>query len=268
MSKTIVITGSTDGIGKLTALKLAEDGHQVYIHGRSEHKVSKVIEEIKSVTKNQNIFGFIADFSDLQQVDSLASKIKDTVDQLDVLINNAGVFKSASQKNENGLDLRFVVNYLAPHILTQKLTPVLNNSSKSRVINLSSAAQSEVVLKALEGSLDLTTQEAYAQSKLALTMWSFNYAKAHKNINTIAVNPGSLLNTKMVKEAYGNHWSSADKGANILYDLAISEKFGTKSGSYFDNDRGDFNNAHPDAYNDEKINALLSVTETILAKIL
>ncbi|WP_299617525.1 SDR family NAD(P)-dependent oxidoreductase [uncultured Tenacibaculum sp.] len=267
MSKTILITGSTDGIGKLTALKLAENGHQVYIHGRNENKVSNVIEEIKSATKNQKVFGFIADFSDLKQILNLSFKIKNEIDQLDVLINNAGVFKSATQKNDDGLDLRFVVNYFAPYILTQELTPTLNKSDSPRIISLSSAAQSEVSLKALEGNTDLTTQEAYAQSKLALTMWSFNYAKNHKNINTIAVNPGSLLNTKMVKEAYGNHWSSADKGANILYDLATFEKFNDKSGSYFDNDRGDFNNAHPDAYNEEKINSLLSTTETILGKL-
>ena len=79
-------------------------------------------------------------------------------------------------------------------------------------------------IEALKGNANLSTQESYAQSKLALTMWSFYFAKTNSKIMTIAVNPGSLLNTNMVKEAYGHHWSLADKGADILYELATSEK--------------------------------------------
>ncbi|MEO1672437.1 MAG: short-chain dehydrogenase, partial [Cyanobacteria bacterium J06631_2] len=87
------------------------------------------------------------------------------------------------------------------------------------------------------------------------------------------VNPGSLLNTNMVKEAFGNHWSSADKGAKILYELAVSKDYQGASGKYFDNDypkgtlreRGTFAKAHPDAYNETKINKLIAETAKILA---
>ena len=84
-------------------------------------------------------------------------------------------------------------------------------------------------------------------------MWSFYLAKKEPSINVIAVNPGSLLNTNMVKKAFGKHWSSADKGANILYELAVSEDYKGASGKYFDNDRGTFAEVHPDAYNETKI---------------
>lgn len=95
-------------------------------------------------------------------------------------------------------------------------------------------------------------------------MWSFNLAKKEPNIVVIPVNPGSLLATKMVKEAFGNSWSSADKGASILYDLAISENYKNDSGKYFDNDAGSFGNAHPDAYNNAKIEQLVELTEKIV----
>ena len=109
-----------------------------------------------------------------------------------------------------------------------------------------------------------SVNESYAQSKLALTMWSFYLAKQLKNINVIAVNPGSLLNTKMVNEAFGKYWSSADKGANIIYELAVSENHKDVTGKYFDNDKGNYGKAHPDAYNEEVIAELIKVTDKIL----
>ncbi|MCE7990644.1 MAG: SDR family NAD(P)-dependent oxidoreductase [Roseivirga sp.] len=267
MSKIILITGSTDGIGKLAAIKLAKEGHTILVHGRNDQKLNQTVSEIREVSGNSNIQGFVADFSDLNSVTHMASEIRQDLSQLDVLINNAGVFKSKTASTENGMDIRFVVNYLAPYLLTRELTPLLEKSS--RVINLSSAAQAPVSLEALRGTEHLSDQSAYAQSKLALTMWSFALAKMVDCSTFIAVNPGSLLNTKMAMEAYGQHWSSADKGANILYDLAISETYHEMTGKYFDNDKGTvkgaFAAAHADAYDQEKVTALLTATDSILA---
>jgi hypothetical protein len=95
-------------------------------------------------------------------------------------------------------------------------------------------------------------------------MWSFHLAKTVPEIAVIAVNPGSLLNTKMAHEAYGQHWSSADKGANILYDLAISEAYNGVTGKYFDNDKGTFGRAHPDAYDETEIDKLIRVTDDLV----
>lgn len=268
MKKNILITGSTDGIGKLAAIKLAKQGHQVYLHGRKSEKLKNVITEIKALTDNKNISGFVADFSDLDAIKQMAQTVKNEVPQLEVLINNAGVFKSATSQNKDGFDIRFVVNYFAPYLLTKTLVPLLQNSNESRIINLSSAAQSPVNLNVLKGVGSISEQEAYAQSKLALTMWSFYLAKQLQEINVIAVNPGSLLNTNMVMEAYGKFWSSADKGANILYDLSLSDEYKDTTGKYFDNDKGDpkgaFGKAHTDAYDDLKIKKLIEITASIL----
>jgi len=265
--KSILITGSTDGIGKLAANKLAQAGHQVYVHGRSTSKIKSTVDEIKN-TSSKNVFGIKADFSDLKEVEIFGEKITQEVPQLDVLINNAWIFKTAETDAIGALDIRFRVNYLAPYLLTRLLVPLLKRTGNARIINLSSAAQAPVYLKALIGKETLSVQQAYAQSKLALTMWSFELAKKEKDISVIAVNPGSLLNTKMVKEAYGHHWSSADKGASILCDLATSEEFEGISGRYFDNDKGDsrgaFAEAHLDACDTKKVADLLATTEQLL----
>ncbi|WP_452229900.1 SDR family NAD(P)-dependent oxidoreductase [Lacinutrix sp. MEBiC02404] len=268
MSKTILITGSTDGIGKLTALKLAKEGHTVYVHGRSEAKVAAVVKEIKETSNNQNIKGLVADFSDLKAVKKLAEQIKNEVPKIDILINNAGIFKSESTLTKDGLDFRMVVNYLAPYVLTNAILSNIKNGDSPRIINLSSAAQAPISEAVLRGKEQVSENDSYAQSKLALTMWSFNLAKQEPKIAVIAVNPGSLLNTKMAKEAFGDYWSPAEKGVDILYDLVTSETYKNDSGKYFDNDKGEskghFSPAHPDAYDEAKIEKVLQVTDSLL----
>jgi len=262
--KTILITGSTDGIGKLAAIKLAKDGHHILLHGRNSDKLKNTILKVKEHSKDANVSGFVSDFSDLESVNEMIKEVSSEISKIDVLINNAGVFKSSNQTNKDGLDLRIVVNYLAPYVLTRGLLPLVNKSISPRIINLSSAAQASVSVAALRGDDILATQAAYAQSKLALTMWSFDFAKKNPNIVTIAVNPGSLLNTKMVQEAYGKYWSSADKGADIIYDTALLDMYSGSNGKYFDNDAGSFNTAHGDAYDQKKISELMTETENII----
>tara|TARA_R110002072_G_scaffold118631_1_gene250778 strand:+ start:207174 stop:207974 length:801 start_codon:yes stop_codon:yes gene_type:complete len=262
--KTILITGSTDGIGKGTALKLAKEGHRVFLHGRSEAKVNEVVSEIKRASNNQNIKGFVADFSDLEAVKKFSEEIKKEVPKIDILINNAGIYTTKETLTPKGLDYRMVVNYLAPYLLTTAILPIIRNSEAPRIINLSSAAQTPVSEETLKGMNQQSERETYAQSKLALTMWSFHLAQQEPDITVIAVNPGSLLNTKMVKETFGQHWSPAEKGVDILHSLAMDHIHSNRSGQYFDNDRGDYAKAHPEAYDEVKINDLLATTNSIL----
>ena len=107
--KTILITGSTDGIGLVTAKALLERGHRVLIHGRSEQKVNGVVAELATLAWAERVAGFVADLSDLAAIDSLASEVLAANASLDVLINNAGVFLAPSVVTADGLDLRFVV---------------------------------------------------------------------------------------------------------------------------------------------------------------
>lgn len=264
MKKTILITGSTDGIGKLAAIKLAKDGHQVYLHGRSTEKLQQVLSEVKTESGNERVKGFTADLSDLEAVRKMAEQVKQKLPKLDVLINNAGVFESPVSKTEDGLDIRFVVNYLAPYLLTKNLLPFIKKGKGSRVLNVSSAAQSSVSLQALKGGERLSAHSAYAQSKLAIAMWNTHLAETEPELTAIVVNPGSLLNTKMVEEAFGYHQSPAKKGGDILYELAVSEQYENVSGKYFDNDKGDFGSLHKDGTDEEAIAALMERTEKLL----
>ncbi len=265
--KTIFITGSTDGIGKAAALQLIQDGHDVIIHGRSQAKVDALIEECRR-NYGVEIKGFVADFSDLQSVAAIAKEICDSVEKIDVLVNNAGVFKVSETKTDTGHDVRFVVNALAPKVFTDEVMSLLEKSDDPRIINLSSAAQAPISLAALRGEEGLEDFAAYAQSKLALTMWSFDLARQYPDMAITALNPGSLLQTNMVMEVFGQARASVDVGAGIIARLATEAEFRSETGKYFDNDRGAFGPAHADAYDEEKVGACLRSLKGEIDKII
>ena len=264
MHKTILITGATDGIGLEAAKLLAASGHHVLLHGRNRAKLEKAVEAVRG--GEGRVEQYVADLSRMTEVESLADEVANAHDSLDVLINNAGVFRVTSSTTEDGLDVRFVVNTIAPFLLTRRLLPLLGASS--RVINLSSAAQAPVDLRALAGEVQLSDNAAYAQSKLALTMWSRALALSvgKDGPSVVAVNPGSMLGTKMVKEAYGVAGGDVGIGADILCRAALSDEFATASGKYFDNDTGRFAPPHPDALDASKSTDVVRAIEAILAK--
>lgn len=267
MQKTILITGSTDGIGLETAKMLVTQGHHVLLHGRNAEKLAAVQQKLTALTGAGKIESYVADFSRMADVASLAKQVTEKHKRLDVLINNAGILKTPKPVTQDGLDVRFAVNTLAPYLLTQKLLPLMKPSG--RVINLSSAAQSPVNLEALTGKVKLSDDlKAYAQSKLAITMWSYSLAYALKNKGpvVIAVNPGSLLATKMVKEGFGMAGHDIGIGADILVRLALADEFDNASGKYFDNDAGRFTSPHADALDPQKCEAVVRTIEAVLAE--
>jgi len=265
MQKTILITGSTDGIGLETAKLLIAQGHNVLLHGRNAEKLQNVKDTLSTLSENSNVESYVADLSSMNEVKKLANDIIEQQPKLDVLINNAGILKTAKPITQAGLDVRFAVNTIAPYLLTKKLLPLLGSSG--RVVNLSSAAQSPVDIKALFGEVKIADDmTAYAQSKLAITMWSYHMAQMqNEDIVITAINPGSLLATKMVKEGFGIAGNDLSIGANILIKAALSEEFAAASGKYFDNDIGQFNSPHPDALDPQKNDELIKAIETILA---
>ena len=265
MKKTILITGATDGIGLETAKMLLSQGHQVLLHGRNQSKLNEVQKSLAPLPNGGQIEGYLADLSNLAEVDALADAVAEKHDKLDVLINNAGVFKSPETKTGDGLDVRFVVNAIAPYRLTQRLSPLIGSSG--RVINLSSAAQAPVNLDALAGKIRLSDMDAYAQSKLAITMWSFALAAKEDSPTIIAVNPGSLLGTKMVKEGFGTAGNDIGIGARILCQAALDDDFSSASGQYFDNDAGQFSAPHPDALDAKKVSATVNAIEAVVAEL-
>lgn len=264
MQKTILITGSTDGIGLETAKILIEQGHHVLLHGRNPEKLEAVVNQLSDLANGESIESYVADFSRLSDVQALVKAVIEKHDRLDVLINNAGVYKVPEAITQYGLDVRFVVNTISPYLLTQQLLALLGTSG--RVVNLSSAAQSPVDIKALVGESRVGDMEAYSQSKLAITMWSHSLALSLKDNGPmiVAVNPGSLLATKMVKEGFGMAGHDIRIGADILIRAALSDEFSTATGKYFDNDSGQFASPHADALDLKKSEEVVRAIESVL----
>ena len=266
MKKTILITGATDGIGLETAKMLVSKGHKVLLHGRNPAKLEKVAEVLSSLAGGAYTESYAADLSRMADVEALARAVLEKHDKLDVLINNAGVFTTAETFSPDGLDVRFAVNTIAPYLLTKRLLPLLGTSG--RVVNLSSAAQSPVDLQAMSSGAKLPDMAAYSQSKLALTMWSRHMAHLLPDGPAIiAVNPGSMLGSKMVKQAFGVEGADLVIGAEILTRVALEDGFATASGQYFDNDSGRFASPHPDALDPQKAEEIVHAIEVVLARI-
>lgn len=265
MQKTILVTGSTDGIGLATAKMLVSLGHNLLLHGRNPEKLQQAQKALTALAGTGYIESYVADLSRMDEVVALARAVAEKHDKLDVLINNAGVFRTADAVTPDGLDVRFAVNTIAPYLLTQRLLPLLGPCG--RVINLSSAAQAPVDPQALIGQLQLSDEfAAYAQSKLALTMWSRSLALSLKDKGPVivSVNPGSMLGSKMVKEGFGVAGGDIQVGAKILVRAALDDDFSAASGQYFDNDSGQFASPHPDALNPQKSEQLVRTIESVL----
>ncbi len=259
--KTILITGATDGIGLETAKTLVEQGHRVLLHGRSEERLHALQQQLSTMGEVEH---YLADLSDLQQVISMTEAVTAAHDHIDVLINNAGVLKTDQPITKDGLDIRFVVNTLAPYLLTQQLQTLMDTTS--RVVNLSSAAQAPVNLDALTGRVQISDAMAvYSQSKLAITIWSRQMAlKDPDGPVMVAINPGSLLATKMVREGFGISGHDVRIGADILIRAALSEEFANRSGSYYDNDSHQFAAPHPDVLDQQQSQRVVDAIEVIL----
>ena len=237
------------------------------MHGRNPEKLENAAKALSSLVDRANTESYLADLSRMDEVETLAKAVSKKHEKLDVLINNAGVYSARDPVTEDGLDVRFAVNTIAPYLLTQRLLPLFEQSG--RIINLSSAAQAPIDLKALTGQVRLPDMEAYAQSKLALTMWSRCMGLSLKDNGPVIidVNPGSMLGSKMVKQAFGVASADIRIGAQILTRATLEDEFQSATGKYFDNDSGQFASPYPDALDPEKFEEIVHFIETILAKI-
>ncbi len=265
MQKTILITGSTDGIGLETAKSLAADGQHVLLHGRNQNKLDEAVDSLAALSGGGEIEAYLADLSDMQAVRELAQAVIDKHDKLDVLLNNAGVFKVAEAQTQGGLDFRFAVNTIGPYLLTQLLLPIMDSSG--RILNLSSAAQAPVNPKAMVNYMPMDDMAAYSQSKLAITMWSFALADklGASGPTVVAINPGSLLATKMVREGFNFAGHDIHIGSDLLVRAALADEFASASGRYYDNDSRQFANPHQSALDPHSNAEICRVIEAYLA---
>lgn len=223
MKKTILITGATDGIGKVTALELAQQDHRVIVHGRNPQKAQAVVEEIKAVTGNQQVTYLIADLFSMAAIKQLVGEFTAQYDHLDVLINNAGaVLNNERAVSADGIEQTMALNVIAPFLLTQLLLPCLIKSGNGRIINMSSAshrASGRPDLADLNLEQDYSAQRRYSLSKLFVIWNTQHQAKLlrQQGIENVTVNvshPGAVAT---------NFGQDSDKGliVNLVYKLAI-----------------------------------------------
>lgn len=266
--KIILLTGSTDGIGLETAKMLVSQGHTVLVHGRNPEKLENAVKILSALPGDGHIESYMADLSYMANVEELAVAVSKQHSKLDVLINNAGIFKTAHTITQDGFDVRFAVNTLAPYLLTKRLLPLFSTSG--RIINLSSAAQAPVNPEALAGQIELADMDAYAQSKLAITMWSHHMAQSLKESgpSIISVNPGSMLGSKMVQDGFGVAGNDISIGVDILVRASLADEFAMVSGQYFDNDSGQFTSPHPGAFDPSKTQEIVEIIENCLSSVL
>ena len=244
--KVCLVTGATDGIGKVSARVLAEMGAKVIIVGRNPEKSAAVLTELKSVSGNENIDLLLADLAVMQEVRDLAEQVISRYDRLDVLLNNAGGYFAKHEITSDGLEMTFALNHMSYFLLTNKLMGLLKSSVPARIVNVSSDAHYGVDIEFdnLNGEQDYKAWKAYQKSKLANVL--FTYELLEKVPSDITVN---CLHPGFVATNFGHNnggfvspilkiakWISAiepEDGAKTSIFLCSAPEVKEASGKYF-----------------------------------
>lgn len=232
--RTVMITGSTDGLGREVARRVAALGAHVVVHGRSQERGAALVEEITREGKGSAKF-YRADFASLAEVRALAQAVLRDSPRLDVLVNNAGIWLRTGdrQVSQDGHELHFAVNYLSGFLLTRMLLPRIIDSAPSRIVNVASVAQSPIDFDDVMLERPGRAEEGYGQSKLAQILFTMDLAEElrGKNVTVAALHPATLMDTSMVREAGVPARSSIDEGANAVMHLITGND--VESGQYF-----------------------------------
>jgi len=238
---TILVTGATDGLGQAVSVELARTGAKVLVHGRDDERGRNTLDQIADETGNERLGWYRADFASFDGVRELADAVTADHDRLDVLVNNAGIGTTlpgdgARLESEDGLELRFAVNYLAPYLLTRLLVPLLVSSAPARIVNVSSAGQAEIDFDDVMLEHSYSGQQAYCQSKLALIMLTLDLAAelAGTGVTANALHPGTFMPTKMVRAAGVTPRDPLETGIRATMRLIVDPALDGVSGRYFD----------------------------------
>ncbi len=237
--KTILITGATDGLGRLVAEMAARDGATVLLHCRSPAKGQAALAEIKAATGNHRLKVYRADFVSLDEVRSLAAAVARDHPRLDGLLNNAGVAlfrpEQAREVSREGHELHFAVNYLAPFLLTRLLLPQIEAAAPSRIVNVASIGQAPVDFDDVMLERTYSGRQAYSQSKLAQIMFTLTLAERLQGtgVTVTALHPGTFMNTKMVAAAGMTPQSRVEDGAEATFRLLASPDVEGVTGVYY-----------------------------------
>ena len=247
--RTVLITGGTGGIGRATAVGLASMGARVGITGRDRGRAQRAAAEIASESGASGVDVFVADMSSQVEVRRLAAEVLSAYPRIDVLVNNVGGFWSHRHVTADGLEHTFALNHLAPFLLTNLLLDRLIASAPTRIVTVSSGAQSmgKIDFDDLMGERKYSGQTAYNQSKLANVMFTYELARrlAGTGVTATALHPG-MTNTSFSAEDPSRAFAplvmvmrpfmkKPERGADTPVYLASSPAAEGLSGQYFAN---------------------------------
>jgi NAD(P)-dependent dehydrogenase (short-subunit alcohol dehydrogenase family) len=231
--QTVMITGSTDGLGREVALRVASLGAHVIVHGRNQQRGAAVVDDITKAGRGSARF-YAADLASLAEVRRLAAEVLRDHPRIDILVNNAGVWNRGDrQVSQDGHELHFAVNYLSGFLLTHLLMPRMVESAPARVINVASAAQSPIDFDDVMLERPGRAAQGYGQSKLAQVMFALDLAAEldGKDVTVLALHPASLMDTAMVQQAGLSARTTVDEGAEAVMRLVTAP--GIETGQYF-----------------------------------
>jgi NAD(P)-dependent dehydrogenase (short-subunit alcohol dehydrogenase family) len=236
----VLVTGSTDGIGKQTAIDLARLGHHVIVHGRNAAKTEAARQAVSAAAPSATVDAVHFDLSSLADVRRGAVEVLKRFPRLDVLLNNAGILAQQRSVTVDGFEATFAVNHLAPFLLTNLLLPILQGEP-ARIVNVSSMVH-------MRGHLDFDDLQlergysaygAYGQSKLANVLFTRELARRLdvKKVTVNALHPG-VINTKLLREGFNMaSGGSLEDGAKTSVYVATSPALKSVTGGYFNNSR-------------------------------
>ncbi|MBV8925924.1 MAG: SDR family NAD(P)-dependent oxidoreductase [Bradyrhizobium sp.] len=236
--KTVLITGSTDGVGRYVASELARQGAHVLIHGRDAVRAKALVHEIEARGHAAPTF-YQADLSSLAGARHLADAVKAGHNRLDVFVSNAGIGSQNSgpqrQESADGVELRFAVNYLSGFLLAYLLLPLIKAAAPSRIVNVASLGQQPIDFEDVMITRNYSGSRAYAQSKLSQIMFTIDLANELKGtgVTVNSLHPATYMNTTMVRAGGITPMSTVEQGGAAILHLVQGDDVADKSGLFF-----------------------------------
>jgi len=236
--KTVLITGSTDGVGRYVAMQLAMSGARVLIHGRDQARAQTLADEIRRAGGSEPAF-YQADLSSLAGVRQFADAVLADHSRIDVFVSNAGIGSqnggSGRQISADGYELRFAVNYLSGFLLAYRLLPLLKAAAPSRIVNVASLGQHPIDFDDVMITQGYTGSRAYAQSKLSQIMFTIDLAGELKGtgVTVNSLHPATYMNTTMVRAGGITPMSTVEQGGAAILHLVRGDDMAGRSGLFF-----------------------------------
>jgi NAD(P)-dependent dehydrogenase (short-subunit alcohol dehydrogenase family) len=262
MSRTVFITGATDGLGRALAARAHDDGWTVLAHGRSDAKLAALADRLPGVRT------FRADLASLAEVAELVQAIRGATDRLDALVSNAGIgFTEPGGgrrlESADGYELRFAVNYLAGYVLTRRLLPLLRASAPARIVQVASAGQESIDFGDVMLERGYDGVRAYRQAKLAQVMFTLDLAEEldGSGVTATTLHPATFMATSMVRDAGIEPVSTVEQGLEATWRLVADPALEGVSGVYFTGTREA--RADPQAYDPDARRALRELSERV-----